>query len=440
MKLFKTDFFKNAGTLFGGSLIAQAISFGALYFLAKHLYDPDEFGTLETFIKLAGIGTVISGLRYEMAIVSVDEEKEAQNITKLSLWLTLIFSTVLFLIVLVLKDPIAHLLKIKDSNILYFVPLAICLMGSTETLVLWGNRIKRYKTISTNRVAGSASGTAYKLLHPSLGIAGNGLVIGQILSPIVALIHIAIKFPINLFATSSKELLALFKKHKGFALLSTPGALLNVLATSMPFFLLAAYDGQDATGHLGMAYKLTYLPMSMIAMALGQVFFEQNARLKKDKVETAAISHQLFNTMFWAALMPVVILSVWADQLVPYFLGAKWSEAGIFIQITIPFYFAMYLTTSFSSAFVTYDKLKVQLFYNFCFLLITSGALYAAYSLGLSSRAALAWFCIAGVALRVLVLNYFFYLFGKNLVAKTIFAILITGALIYLGFGIKEGF
>ena len=78
MKLFKTDFFENAGTLFSGSLMAQAVSFGALYFLAK-MYSPAQFGSLEIFVKLAGIGTVVAGLRYELAIVAVDTDDEAQE-------------------------------------------------------------------------------------------------------------------------------------------------------------------------------------------------------------------------------------------------------------------------------------------------------------------------------------------------------------------------
>ncbi len=101
--------------------------------------------------------------------------------------------------------------------------------------------------------------------------------------------------------------------------------------------------------------------MSMIAMALGQVFFERNARLKNDKAQTAAMSHQLFDTMFWVALIPVVVLTVWGDQITLLLLGEEWTETGVYIQITMPFYFAMYLTTSFSSAFVTYNKLNVQL-------------------------------------------------------------------------------
>lgn len=437
--MIKTDFLKNAGTLFSGSLIAQAVSFGALYFLAD-LYSPAQFGTLETFIKLASIGAVISGLRYEMGIVAVDDKSEAKDITRLSLWITLFFSATLLLLILCFKQPLASLLNLTSPNILYFVPLAIVLMGSTETLVLWGNRIKAYKTISTNRVAGSLSGTAYKLAHPFLSAAGNGLVIGHLLSALVALVHIATKFPINLFYQSKDQLIHLLKKYKSFAIYSTPAALLNVLATSMPVFMIAAFDGQDATGHFGMSYKLTYLPMSMVAMALGQVFFERNARLKQDKTEIGVISHQLFSTMFWAAIIPVVVLSVWADDLIPYFLGAKWAEAGVFIQITIPFYFAMYLTTSFSSAFVTYDKLNIQLIYNLIFLALTSAALYFGYTIGGSTRVALAWFTVVGTVLRIGVLNYFFALFGKNLLAKTILSILVTGILIYLGFAIKEGF
>jgi O-antigen/teichoic acid export membrane protein len=198
LNIIKSDFLKNAGKLFSGSLIAQAISFGALYFLAK-LYSPSQFGSLEIFVKLAGIGTVISGLRYELAIVAVDEEDEAQDITRLSLWLNFIISIVLFLFLSVFKDSIATLFNIEQPNILFFVPLATWLMGSTETLIFLGNRQRNYKTISNNRILSSVSGTAYKLLHPFIRIVGNGLIIGQVLSQIIAFAHLLITYPIQIF-------------------------------------------------------------------------------------------------------------------------------------------------------------------------------------------------------------------------------------------------
>ncbi|MDG2455524.1 MAG: hypothetical protein P8N47_06930, partial [Bacteroidia bacterium] len=62
------------------------------------------------------------------------------------------------------------------------------------------------------------------------------------------------------------------------------------------------------------------------------------------------------------------------------------------------------------------------------------------FTIGGSARVALAWFTIVGTILRIGILNYFFLLFGKNLIPKTIFALAITVILVYVGVGIREGF
>jgi O-antigen/teichoic acid export membrane protein len=202
----------------------------------------------------------------------------------------------------------------------------------------------------------------------------------------------------------------------------------------MPVFIISAFDGQEATGYFGNAYKLTYLPMSMLSLAIGQVFFERIARIRSQKENASQMAHRLANTLFLIGIIPVIVMLVWGDQIAPLILGNQWEETGVFIQIMILFYFTMFLTSSFSSAFETYQKLKFQLGYNLIFLICTFGALYLGYREGGNTRTALTWFSVVGIVLRLSILNYFFVLFGKNLIAKTIFAILITGVLAYLGF------
>jgi O-antigen/teichoic acid export membrane protein len=416
------------------------IGFVALIFLAD-MYSPEQFGELDTYMKMAGVIVAIAGLRYEIAIVVEDDEKSAQDITRLSLTLNAIVSFTVLLIILLFKNSIAELFRLNSPNLLYVVPVMVWLTSSTDTLVSWRNRAKDYTTISTNKIISSVTNVGYKLSHPFQSIlSGNGLVLGTILGQAIAFIHITRKLAFNIFDTYKDALKLVWTKYKPFALFSTPSALVNILAINMPWFVIAAFDGQAATGHFGNAYKLTYLPMSMLGMALGQVFFERIARLKSNKDESAAISHQLFNLMFAAAVIPAVVLAVWGDEIAPWLLGEKWREAGIYIQITILFYFSMFLTSRFSSAFSTYNKLSIQLIYNIIFLVATFSALYFGYTIGGDTRTALAWFAIVGITLRIAVLNYFFVLFGKNLIAKTIFAIALTGLLIWLGFGIKEGF
>jgi lipopolysaccharide exporter len=440
LKLFKTDFLKNAGMLFSGSFVAQAISFVAIVFLGR-LYSPANFGEFEVFFKLAAVLTAIAGLRYELAIVVEDNTSVAMDATRLSLVINLGFSALVLLLVVLFKPWLADLLKLTNSNFLYLVPLAVWLTGSTETLICWRNRSKEYGVISANRIATSVATMAYKLSHPFLKIiSANGLLIGHLLGQVVALLGIARKLPFRLLATTKESLMTVAKRYKSLAIFSTPAALINILATSMPTFLITIYDSTEATGHFANAYKLTYIPLGMLAAALGQVFFERISRLKSNKEEASTMAHQLFDMMFLLAIVPVVIMAVWGDQIAPIVLGSQWQEAGVYIQITILFYFSMYLTTSFSSAFVSYNKLNVQLIYNSVFLLSTFLAMFLVYELGGSTRQALAWFAVVGIVLRIAVINYFFYLFGKNLVSKTIFALLVTGGLLWIGFRIKEGF
>lgn len=440
MKLVKTDFLKNAGTLFSGSLIAQAIAFGAMIFLGR-LYSPVQFGEFEVIFKLSAVIIAIAGLRYELAIVVEENTTHAQEITRLTLLINAGISICLVLCVALFKNQIAGLLKLDNVNILYVVPFIVWLSSSTETIIGWRNRNKEYATISTNRVVASSSSVIYKLSHPYLSITGwNGLLAGHILGQVISLVQISRKLPFRLFKTTRQKLITVFKKYKSLALLSSPAALINILATSMPTFFITIYDSTEATGHFANAYKLTYLPLGMIAAALGQVFFERISRTKNNQEETAQMAHQLFNLMFAIAIIPIVILVVWGDNIAPFILGAQWTEAGEYIQITILFYFSMYLTTSFSSALVIYNKLNVQLVYNIIFLVGTFSALYFGYTVGGHTKHALAWFAVVGVVLRLIIINYFFYLFGKNLIAKTIFAILITTLLVWIGFGIKEGF
>ena len=342
---------------------------------------------------------------------------------------------------LLFKSYISELFHLDHPNLLYLLPLLVWLMSGTEILVNWRNRAKDYNTISTNRIISSATNVSYKFGHPlQLYISSNGLVLGTILGQLIAFFHIIRKLQFSIISTSKEALKAVATKYKSFALFSTPAALVNILAVNMPWFMIAAFDGQSATGQFGNAYKLTYLPISMLGMALGQVFFEQISRLKTDKTESASVSHELVNLMFTAALIPVIVLAVWGDIIAPWLLGDTWQEAGVYIQITILFYFSMFLTSSFSSAFSTYGKLSQQLVYNVTFLIGTSAALYFGYTIGGDTRTALLWFAIVGTTLRLFILNYFFVLFGKNLIAKTIFAIILVALLLWLGFGIKDGF
>ncbi|MFY0644719.1 MAG: oligosaccharide flippase family protein [Bacteroidia bacterium] len=435
--MLKSSFIKNTGVLFSGSLIAQLIGFGVVPILSR-IYNPEDFGALGLFNSMVAIVTVFSGLRYEMAIVVEEDRSKARALTQLSMLWNIIIGLILMIVIVLSKNWIAGLFGINKPEWLYLVAPVIILSGMLESLIFWRNRERQFRLISANRVLSSATAASYKLTHPYINLPNNGLIIGHSIGQLLAFLHLWWKSGIQLFQFDSSLLKSLMKEYKDFPLYSAPAALINILAVKMPFFLIAYYAGMEATGFLDNANRLTYLPLSMVAMASSQVFFERIARVKKDKKQSAEMSHQLVNFLFFLGVLPVSILFVFGDDIVSWILGANWHQSGVYVQILILFYFSIFLTSPFSSAFEAYQKLKQQLVYNLIFLVCTSLAMWWAYETYELTTKALMAYAATALVLRLIILNYFFKLFGKSLLLKSLFGILITYLLIWLLFRIDS--
>lgn len=368
-----------------------------------------------------------------MTIVVEKEESRAQDLTRLCLGLNLTIALIATMVIAIAREPIAAWFKFNHPNMLFVIPLLVWITGSTETLILWKNRNKEYSRISANRMITSLTSTGYKISHPLLNVlSGNGLVWGHLIGTLTGFVHMTWKLPFRLFHTSLRAIRSAANKYRSFPMYSMPAALLNTLAVHMPVFLISIYDGQEAVGHFGNAYKLTYFPLSMLSHALGQVFFERIARLREDLKQAAGISHALLNLMFAIPVIPVMIAFLYGDQLAVWILGPAWAEAGHYMEILILFYFSMFLTSAFSSAFEVYNKVNIQLMYNIVFLIATFLSMYLTYESGGSTAEALFWFAGVGLILRLGILNYFFYLFGRNIILKTIAAIVFVGGCLWL--------
>lgn len=394
---------------------------------------PAQVGELETILKISAILIAIAGLRYEMAIIVEDDDEKAQNLTRLSLISNFTFSCLAFVGILIFGDYLGRLLDFKNLNLLFFVPLIVWLSGSAETLIIWRNRAKKYSKISTNRIASSASSASYKIAHPYLSVfSTNGLVLGHIIGQAVALTHIAWKLPFQVLSFTKEKLVEVARLYKTFPLYSMPGAVLNIFATSLPIFVIGHYAGQDATGHFAYAYKLSYLPLSMLAMAMGQVYFEKLSRSKNDKKKSRKLSQELLLFLFTLVIIPCISLFFYGEEIATFFLGEQWGDAGIYIENTILFYTAMFITNPFFCTFDVYKKLKQELLFNLVFMLLSGAAMILAYEFYDSTVIALQWFSVIGILLRVGILQYFFKLTGKYQLTIWLLITSLGGVLYYI--------
>ena len=146
----KSEFSKNVLTLVTGTTIAQAIPIAISPILTR-IYTPEDFGVLALFISITTIlGTIANG-RYELAIVLPKRDNNALELTALSIIITMGFSLLLVILVILFHDSLlSYLNNDRFSFWLYLIPLSVLLFSLFNILNYYHTRKKEYKTIQNN--------------------------------------------------------------------------------------------------------------------------------------------------------------------------------------------------------------------------------------------------------------------------------------------------
>ena len=79
----RSEFFRNALTLISGTTIAQFVAILLTPILSR-IYSTEDFGELSLFMSITGILSVVSTMRYEMAVILPEKDEDAVNVMALS--------------------------------------------------------------------------------------------------------------------------------------------------------------------------------------------------------------------------------------------------------------------------------------------------------------------------------------------------------------------
>ena len=184
----RSEFFQNAFTLISGTTVAQFIAIMLTPILTR-IYSTEDFGELSLFMSITGILSVVSTMRYEMAVILPEKEDDAINIMALSFVIATAWS-LLSLFAVYLFGDLIHDFWGKDNKIgyLYFIPLVILILGLIQVLNFWAIRLKSFKNNAYSKIGNSMVNNGIAL---SLGVSikgSLGLVLGFILAQVTSLI------------------------------------------------------------------------------------------------------------------------------------------------------------------------------------------------------------------------------------------------------------
>ena len=182
--------------------MAEVISFLTIPIISR-IYSPKEVGVYLFFTAASEILSTISTGKYEMAIMLPKKKNEAFKITYGTLYVSVMFCCLVFLLTLFFENQVSKLFNITPIYSSSFLLLGVLLFSqnSYKTFENWNNYNKRFKISGNAKLIQKTSMSGLQIVFSSFGVFG--LLWGRVLGLLISLIYMV----------RVKEILRFFRKN-----------------------------------------------------------------------------------------------------------------------------------------------------------------------------------------------------------------------------------
>jgi O-antigen/teichoic acid export membrane protein len=294
------------------------------------------------FLGIGFMVPLLAGLRYDLASVIVDKDRDAG----LLIILTILLGTACALIVLLIAGGI-HWLDIPGlsenwKNIAYAYAPYIFFNGVINAQSGWAIRKKHFVWMMMMRLSQPIIALFIQYFARDVHVFGNGLILGNIGScGILAAASIWILWlpvKIGLAGTGNikslwQDLRAIAVREKSFPLFSLPYAMVGNFASQAVVVALGAWYPLSVVGLFNMAFRTLNAPMILIGSALGQSIMPSLSAAKNNIVRYEKVIVAFMRLLGWIHIPPLIFIIFHGHTAYRIIFGAQWAEAGEYAAI-----------------------------------------------------------------------------------------------------------
>ena len=352
----KSEFSRNVLTLMTGTTIAQAIPIAISPILTR-IYTPEDFGVFAFYIAIVSLLSVFATGRYELAIMLPKNDKDAFNIFTLSVFISFVFSFVLFIAVLLFHTKIVALLGNKEIEPwLYIIPLSVLLNGLYQSMHYWINRNKEYKLMSNSIILQSSSNATLNTSFGSFGLSSFGLILTNIITKSIALFYVVLKqkkFFSNIKEVSLVQSKKVLVKYKQFPFHTLPQNFIYQGSLQLPIFFIQQVFSVTILGAFSLAYRVLVTPLSIIGNSLGEVYYQKASQMYlEDKEALFKYTKSMFLKLFAVSLSFGSIVVWFLPSMFSFIFGESWIVAGEISQYLMIYLILDFALTPFSKIYL----------------------------------------------------------------------------------------
>ena len=352
--------------------------------ILTRLYSPGEVGTYSVAISILAILITVSSLSYQFAIPLPEDDVAAANVLALCFLTTVVISLVAAVILWLAGPDLLGLLGASELSP-YVLLIALGQIGgaSVTALTYWAVRTKMFSAIAATSLTQSGTLVAVQVGLGVVGFGAVGLLLGDVagrFSGAVRLARSAWRTHADAFKRVTRPGIRLAAvRYRRFAIFSTPSSIVNTLGLQAPLLLLVALYGTDVGGKYALADRICGLPVTLLAAAVGRVFFSEAARVARDQpTALRGLFTGTTRSLVRAGIAPFALLALFAPLLAGPVFGDEWADVGLYVAILAPTYYVGLVTIPTGSTLDVLERQDLQLALGLLRLFLICGAIAVA--------------------------------------------------------------
>jgi len=373
-----SEFFRNVMKMFSSTIFAQFIQIIGSFLLAR-LYDPAQFGFFSLFMSILMFLVLLSTLRYESIIIIEKIEKIALMMMN-SLFIYG-FSLSLFILLILLLIPEPILIQYKINSFYYLIPLGVVIYSFYNILTSYYIRIKDFTFIAKSKIFIAFFVVLFQLIFYYLDVE-YGLIIGFVLGYLFIVIYMFSVLVLNkkVYISSKKRILVILKKYFYLVKFGLPAQLVDTMSNAVLPILIAMWFDLRLAGLYYFAYKIINIPLQLIGVAVGKVYYQKASYLfnhKREQLYTFTI--KIIALISITVFIPMIILFFFSEDIIVLFIGDKWIESGTYVSMLVYMLFFRTIFSSISTLADITQKLKVIFVFSIMIFCVYVTSMYIGY-------------------------------------------------------------
>lgn len=365
-----SSYIKSIFQLMTGAFFAQLITV-IVAPISTRLYTPEQLGIYTLIITILSIfGPIISG-KYDLAIVSAEDDREVMELIVASFFTSILFTalvTVGYKFYLMSHPEITN----EVGGWAYLIVTLLIISGSANILSSYNNRNKEYEIISSVYVIRTAIQNLGLVLFGLLKLGSTGLLLSQFISSIFGLKKQGERLFPKRYMFKTVTLRGVWNsavKYKKQPLYSMPAHFVNSASYSLLNFFISGLFGMESFGYYSMSYRILGLPLSLISSNVSKVFF-QRASEEKMKVGNYRRTLKQMTFLLTGISIPMVLgLFFLGPYMFELAFGKGWYMSGVFVRILAPMYGFRFIVSALTPALIVSNRQGLELLVQCLFIL-----------------------------------------------------------------------